>query len=112
MNDQKNMLLAIGLSALVLIVWQYFVGMPQMEKQRQEAQLKQPQTQQQTTPVPGAPAQPGAAPQVQVPGQPAAIPGQAVTRDGVLAATPRVGIDTADLKGSIALRVLASTTFR
>ena len=40
MNDQKNTLLAIVLSALVLIVWQYFVGMPQMEKQKQEAQIK------------------------------------------------------------------------
>ena len=40
MNDQKNMILAIVLSALVLIGWQYFVGMPQMEKQKQEAQLR------------------------------------------------------------------------
>jgi YidC/Oxa1 family membrane protein insertase len=103
MNDQKNMFIAIGLSALVLIVWQYFVGMPQMEKQRQEAQTKQ-QTQQQTTPVPGAPAQPGSAPQVQVPGQPAAIPGQTATREAVLAASPRVTIDTSDLRGSIALK--------
>jgi YidC/Oxa1 family membrane protein insertase len=104
MNDQKNMFIAIGLSALVLIVWQYFVGMPQMEKQRQEAQLKQQQTQQQTTQVPGAPAQPGATPQVQVPGQPAAIPGQAASREAVLAASPRVAIDTADIRGSIALK--------
>jgi YidC/Oxa1 family membrane protein insertase len=105
MNDQKNMFIAIGLSALVLIVWQYFVGMPQMEKQRQEAQLKQQQTQQQTTTqVPGAPAQPGATPQVQVPGQPAAIPGKAATREAVLTASPRVAIETADIRGSIALR--------
>jgi YidC/Oxa1 family membrane protein insertase len=104
MNDQKNMFIAIGLSALVLIVWQYFVGMPQMDKQRQEAQLKQQQTQQQTTQVPGAPAQSSGAPQVQVPGQPATIPGQAATREAVLAATPRVAIDTADIKGSIALK--------
>jgi YidC/Oxa1 family membrane protein insertase len=32
MTDQKNTILAIALSALVLIVWQYFVGLPQMEK--------------------------------------------------------------------------------
>jgi len=104
MNDQKNMFIAIGLSALVLIVWQYFVGMPQMEKQRQDAQVKQQQTQQQTTQVPGTPAQPGGAPQVQVPGQPPALPGQAATREAVLAASPRVAIDTPDLKGSIALK--------
>ena len=41
MNDQKNMLLAIVLSAIVLIGWQYFVGMPQMEKQRQQQQAQQ-----------------------------------------------------------------------
>jgi YidC/Oxa1 family membrane protein insertase len=39
MTDQKNTILAIALSALVLIAWQYFVGLPQMEKQKQEAQL-------------------------------------------------------------------------
>ena len=40
MNDQKNTILAIALSAMVLIAWQFFVGLPQMEKQRQEAQQK------------------------------------------------------------------------
>ena len=29
MNDQKNTIIAIALSAAVLIGWQYFVGMPQ-----------------------------------------------------------------------------------
>ena len=38
MTDQKNTILAIVLSALVLIVWQFFIGMPQVEKQRQAAQ--------------------------------------------------------------------------
>ena len=61
MTDQKNTILAIVLSALVLIAWQYFVGMPQMEKQRQEAQLKQQQQQQQQQ-QPGKPTQPGASP--------------------------------------------------
>ena len=37
MTDQKNTILAIVLSALVLIGWQYFFGMPQMEKQKQIA---------------------------------------------------------------------------
>jgi YidC/Oxa1 family membrane protein insertase len=109
MNDQKNMFIAIGLSALVLIVWQYFVGMPQMEKQRQEAQLKQQQQQTQpASPAPGAPgapaapAQPGSVPPA--PGQPAAIPGQALTREAVIAASPRIQIDTPDVRGSIALK--------
>jgi YidC/Oxa1 family membrane protein insertase len=105
MNDQKNMFLAIGLSALVLIVWQYFIGMPQMEKQRQEAELKQQQTQAQTVPgTPATPAQPGAMPTPQAPGQAAAIPGQPQSRETIIAASPRVAIDTTDLKGSVALK--------
>ena len=37
MTDQKNTILAIVLSALVLIGWQIYFGIPQMEKQKQEA---------------------------------------------------------------------------
>ena len=51
MQDQKNMILAIGLSMAVILAWQFFVGMPQIEKQKQEAQLRQQQTQ---APAPGA----------------------------------------------------------
>ena len=49
MNDQKNMILAIALSALVLIGWQFYFGLPSLDKQKQA-----PQTQ-----APGAPPQPG-----------------------------------------------------
>ncbi len=113
MTDQKNTLLAIVLSAVVLIAWQYFVGMPQMEKQKQEAQLKQQQQQQQVQ-QPGQPPVP--APQTGQPGQvaaPAQLPGQGarvrrrrmqVTREAALTASPRVQIDTPTLRGSIALR--------
>src|SRR2546421_6602854 len=57
MTDQKNTILAIALSALVLIAWQYFVGLPQMEKQKQEAQLKAQQQQQQQQQQVQSPAQ-------------------------------------------------------
>src|SRR3981189_1536195 len=104
MTDQKNTLLAIVLSAIVLIVWQYFFGLPHM--QRQEAQ-KQTQTQTQTqtqgvpTPAPGG----GPSTAVPVPGQPAAAPAaQPLTRDAALKQTARVPIDTPRLKGSIALK--------
>ncbi|MGA3310013.1 MAG: membrane protein insertase YidC, partial [Xanthobacteraceae bacterium] len=74
MIEHKNTILAIVLSLLVVVGWQYFVGYPQMEKQRQEAVLKQqeqahqqpgatqPSAAQPATPVPqaGAPAVPGA----------------------------------------------------
>jgi YidC/Oxa1 family membrane protein insertase len=120
MTDQKNTLLAIVLSAIVLIVWQYFVGMPQMEKQRQEAQLKQQQQQQaqqrSQAPQPGAPAQPGQPASPAQPGapaapgqptavpQPGAIPGQQASRAAAIAASPRIMVDTPRLRGSISLR--------
>jgi YidC/Oxa1 family membrane protein insertase len=106
-QDQKNTILAIVLSALVLVAWQYFVGWPQMEKQRLEAQQKAQQQQQQ------APGQPGQAPQPsqtvtgpQLPGQTgASTAGQQMSRAAAIAATgPRIRIETAKLQGSIALK--------
>ena len=35
MSDNRNTILAVILSGLVLIAWQYFYNMPQMEKQRE-----------------------------------------------------------------------------
>jgi YidC/Oxa1 family membrane protein insertase len=111
-NDQKNMILAIGLSVLVIIGWQYFIGGPQLEKQRQEAQLKQKQAQEAqqpgalpqsgTAPQPGAAQQPGAA-APQLPGQPS-VPGQILSREAIVGASPRVQIDTPTVKGSVSLR--------
>jgi predicted negative regulator of RcsB-dependent stress response len=46
MTDSRNTILAVILSGLVLLGWQYFFNIPQMEKQR-AAQLAQ---QAQTTP--------------------------------------------------------------
>jgi YidC/Oxa1 family membrane protein insertase len=112
MTDQRNTIIAILLSVMVLIGWQYFIGVPQMEKQKaaQEAQQQQSQIQQ---PVPGVPAPdgqvapspvPGAAPgTAPAPGASAMRPGSA-PRESVLAATPRIQIDTPRIRGSIALR--------
>jgi YidC/Oxa1 family membrane protein insertase len=111
MTDSKNTILAIVLSAIVLIVWQYFFAIPQ-EKARQE-QLAQQQAQTQKANPPaanqapaGTPAAPGAAgAPPQVPGAtPAAVPGTPVTRDAAIAASPRVPIATDSLQGSIALK--------
>ena len=109
MNDHKNTILAIVLSGMVLIAWQYFVGMPQLEKQRQQQQQQQ-QAQQQTQPGPGpqtAPApQTGPQPQLgpQVPGQPTPAPSAQLSRESVLTASPRVAIETPRVKGSISLK--------
>ncbi|MGB8587629.1 MAG: membrane protein insertase YidC, partial [Pseudolabrys sp.] len=59
MTDNKNTILAIVLSALVLIGWQFFFAMPQ-EKARQE-QL-QAQQQKQGAPAPSQPDQTPPAP--------------------------------------------------
>ena len=44
MTDQKNTILAIVLSALVLIAWQIYFGVPQMEKQKQIQQQQAPES--------------------------------------------------------------------
>jgi YidC/Oxa1 family membrane protein insertase len=106
MTDNKNTILAIVLSALVLLGWQYFFAVPQ-EKARQE-QL-QAQQQKQNVPTPDQPksAQPQAQSQAQsqVPGQ-AAAPSSAapVDRRAALAASPRIPIATDTLQGTIALK--------
>ena len=51
LNDHKNTILAVILSGIVLIGWQYFFVAPQMEKQQaaqkaQQAQQIQQQSQQ------------------------------------------------------------------
>ncbi|MBS0532617.1 MAG: membrane protein insertase YidC [Proteobacteria bacterium] len=106
MTDNKNTILAIVLSAVVLIAWQYFYAMPQAEKQKQLAQQQQQTTQQAAPPT--ANAQSGVAPAAPgtVPGTPNAAAGAppAQTRTAAVAASPRVAIDTGVLTGSIALK--------
>ena len=103
MTDNRNTILAVILSGLVLIAWQYFYNVPQMEKQRvqtqTQAELAKPSPQatpgSSTTPQPGTtPATPAAS------NQPPAI----VSREAAIAATPRVKIDTPRLTGSISLK--------
>jgi len=107
MTDQKNTIVAILLSVIILIAWQYFYASPQQQKQKaaQEAQQQQTQTQTQSqtpgvAPAPGTQPVPGTAP---APGAPAMRPGTA-PREAVVAASPRIQIDTPRLRGSIALK--------
>jgi YidC/Oxa1 family membrane protein insertase len=117
MADNRNYILAIALSILVLVGWQYFVGMPQVERQREAQRQQQLQQQQQAagqapaatspapggaTPAPGAPAQPGSTAPA-APGALTPVPVQGLSREAILAASPRVGIETPRLKGSINL---------
>jgi YidC/Oxa1 family membrane protein insertase len=108
-DDNRNMLLAILLSGAVLLGWNYFYGVPQVEKQRQAAQTSAPVSTQPGAPTtPGAPATPGApvAPGTAAtpgvaPGAPAVSP--AVSREAALAAGPRIAVETSRVFGSIAL---------
>jgi YidC/Oxa1 family membrane protein insertase len=106
MTDNKNTILAIALSALVLLGWQYFFAVPQ-EKARQEQLQSQQQAQKPNAPTPAQPSQapPTQAGPAQMPGQAAAPAAEApVDRAAALAAGPRVPIATDSLQGSIALK--------
>ena len=103
MNDQKNTLLAIVLSGVVLLVWSYFFAPqltgPAAQKPPQTQAQNQGQNQTQAPPTPGAQNVPAP-----VPGQ-SASPPQALTREAALKESgDRVTIDTPSLKGSIALK--------
>jgi YidC/Oxa1 family membrane protein insertase len=114
MSDHKNTILAVVLSLLVIVGWQYFIGYPQVERQRQEAQLKQ-QEQSQTRPNPAQPAQPGASQPSATPPATAEVPAtpkvappsgqpQTASRQAVIASSPRIPIETPRLGGSIDLK--------
>ncbi len=110
MTDNRNTILAVILSGLVLIAWQYFYNMPQMERQRAQtqAQTELNKSSPQTAPGSSTPGsttpQPGGAPSATTP---AGQPGGAqpiVSRDAAIAASSRIKIDTPRLSGSIALK--------
>src|SRR6266403_419089 len=108
MTDNRNTILAVILSGLVLIGWQYFFNIPQMEKQRAQSQTQS----QLVNPT----AQPGAAPGSTTPqagttpapsanapaaNQPAAT---VVGRDAAISASSRIKIETPSVSGSISLK--------
>jgi YidC/Oxa1 family membrane protein insertase len=96
-SENNNLFLAIGLSILVIVGWNYFYAVPQMQKQHE-------QVAQTSAPTPGTPATGTSttAPAAAAPGPGAAETPK--TREEALAATPRVVIDTPKLKGSINLK--------
>ena len=110
MIENRNTILAVILSGLVLIAWQYFYNIPTMEKQRaaQQAELAQkqaanpaaaPGANQPAGTTPAAPAQQTGAPAT----SPAAAAAPVQPRATAIAASPRVKIDTPNISGSISL---------
>src|ERR1700738_4714254 len=107
MTDNRNTILAVILSGLVLIGWQYFFNIPQREKQRaaQQAQseMVKPAPQPGSTTTPQTDAMPAPSANAPATNQPASA-APVVSRDTAIASTPRVKIDTPRVTGSISLR--------
>src|ERR1700676_3335278 len=109
MTDNRNTILAVILSGLVLIAWQYFYNVPQMEKQRaaqQASELAKSATPPASTTTPSTAPQTGAPqPSANAPAatQPAST-APVVSRDAAIASTPRVKIESPRLSGSISLK--------
>src|ERR1700684_1957273 len=109
MFEHKNTIIAIVLSLIVVIGWQYFIGYPQMEKQRREALLKQqeqaqlhPPAAQQAPAQPRTPETPGPQPGAPAPANP--LEPAANSRESVVRAAPHLAINTERLNGSIDLK--------
>src|ERR1700736_2961278 len=106
MTDNRNTILAVILSGIVLIAWQYFYNMPQMERQRAQSQMQAELTKPTPQATPGSTTpQAGSAPSANAPANNAPVSAAPiVSRDTAIAATPRVKIDTPRLIGSISLK--------
>ncbi len=107
MENNRNYFVAIALSVLVLIAWQFLYISPKLDREREAAQTLQAQQQaaqqaQQQGASGASPAgETGAAPGSALPS--GATTGGPVTRDQAITATRRVAIDTPALSGSINL---------
>ncbi len=94
--DQKNFIVAIVLSVLIIVGWQHFFqpAKPPVPPPQTTSQTATPQTPAGQSTAPGVPGAPSA--------EPAAA--QILSRKDALAASPRVTFDTPELVGSIALK--------
>ena len=106
MSDQKNMLIAIGLSLAILLGFQFFYEFPKMEKER-ERQAEIAAQEAADNPVPKT--QSNQNTDIQAPGGGARAPSvqasvaTAAQRAEALASSPRINIDTPTVYGSISL---------
>ncbi|WP_269583799.1 membrane protein insertase YidC [Roseibium sp. Sym1] len=104
-SENRNTILAIVLSLIVLLGWQYFVASPQLERQQAELLAQQEAAQK----AAGDSANPDAPKPSTAQGSDAAAPvagqqGSFATREQALAASARVTIDTPSLEGSVNLK--------
>ncbi len=98
MENNRNIILAIVLSMVVLFGWQFFVAGPQLERTQQQAQIAAEQAEAEAA---------LATPAATVDGTPGAVAADGTVtyadRAAAIAATSRITIDTEDLHGSINL---------
>ncbi len=100
MEDNRNLFITIGLSVLILALWQVFYMNPRIDAQRETARIE---AERQAEVAPGQTADPS------IPAQSGDVPGSAKpspaapARDAVVSESARVKIDTPALAGSINL---------
>ncbi|WP_108819427.1 membrane protein insertase YidC [Pseudovibrio sp. Alg231-02] len=105
MNDNRNMIVAIVLSLVVLLGWQYFIAGPQLEAQQEAQQAQLADDAQQAGSSSPVALPEGASGQVAAPGTDSGTAAQSfVSRAQALAASPRLTIDTPSLSGSVNLK--------
>ena len=97
-GEGRNYILAIGLSILVLVGWQYFIAGPQLEQAQRQAELQAQQAQEPASADLPSPTGDSASPEVAP--TTSEITG---TREEVIAVTPRATIETQAVTGSINL---------
>jgi YidC/Oxa1 family membrane protein insertase len=104
-DNQKNLLLAVALSALILLGWQLFFVNPRIKDEQQRRAAEPTQQVDGKVATPSGATAPGGAPTATRTALPDIAPlPQATTRPAALALSPRVAIDTPHLTGSIALK--------
>jgi YidC/Oxa1 family membrane protein insertase len=112
MLENRNTIVAVILSGLILIAWQYFYNIPQMERQRAAQQQSELQKKAATQPAnnnssaTNTPPQAGSTTPAPAPANsPAtATSTEVLDREAAIAATPRVKIETPSVVGSISLK--------
>ncbi len=105
-EDTRNLFLAIALSVVVMAGWQYFYAGPLYQREHQaqmQANTEPPASEAQPSATSRATSSPPGAPAAATPpGAPATTAPETVA--AVLAASPRVTIDTPSIGGSIDLK--------
>ncbi|MEO6395206.1 MAG: membrane protein insertase YidC, partial [Devosia sp.] len=103
-ENNRNMILAVVLSMVVLFGWQFFVAQPQLEKAQRQAEIAAQQAASSDAGI-AAPGQGTAGTTTATPGTTAAATTGSTFADrtAAIAASSRVAIETGTLKGSINL---------